>query len=41
MDKAILDDKKSSEKFAQFFHSTFTYDDGQTSKLDDFQLNSN
>ena len=30
MDKAILDDKESSDKFAQFFLSTFTYDIGQT-----------
>ena len=40
MDKAILDDKESSEKIVQFFHSTFTNDDDQTPKLDDFQLNS-
>ena len=40
MDKAILDDKESSKKFAHFFHSAFTYDDCQTTKLDDYQLNS-
>ena len=40
MDKPILDNKESSEKFALFFQSTFTYDDDQTPKLDDFQLNS-
>ena len=40
IDKVILDDKESNEKFA-VFHSTFTYDDGQTPKLDDFQSNPN
>ena len=39
-DKNILEDNKCNEKFATFFHSTFTCDDGKIPSLNHIQLNS-